>query len=55
MLKPDSSLVCVRPGRSMVFVSTSNMTAVNQPNIATLFIAVIGPSKRHFASGVTSP
>ena len=32
---------------SMVFRSTSNSTAVDQPNIRMPFIAVIGPSRRH--------
>jgi len=37
------------------FCSTSKITAVDQPNISTPFIAVIGPSKRQRSTGVTSP
>ena len=35
--------------------STSKMTAVDQPNSSTPFIAVIGPSKCQRCTGVTSP
>jgi hypothetical protein len=35
--------------------STSKMTAVDQPNSSTPFIAVTGPSSCHRATGVTSP
>ena len=39
----------------IALISTSKMSAVDQPNIKTPFMAVIGPSRRNFASGVTSP
>jgi hypothetical protein len=35
--------------------STSKMTAVDQPNSSTPFIAVIGPSSRQRSTGMTSP
>jgi hypothetical protein len=35
--------------------STSKMTAVDQPNSSTPFIAVIGPRSRQRSTGVTSP
>jgi AcrR family transcriptional regulator len=38
-----------------VLRSTSKMTAVDQPNNSTPFIAVIGPSKRQRSNGITSP
>jgi len=38
-----------------VLRSTSKMTAVDQPNSSTPFIAVIGPSSRQRSTGVTSP
>jgi len=39
----------------IVFRRTAKMTAVDQPNISTPFIAVIGPSKFQRCNGVTSP
>jgi hypothetical protein len=36
-------------------LSTSKMTAVDQPNISTPFIAVIGPSSRQRSTGITLP
>jgi hypothetical protein len=36
-------------------VSTSKMTAADQPNSKTPFIAVIGPSRRQRCTGKTSP
>jgi hypothetical protein len=38
-----------------VLRSTSKITAVDQPNSSTPFIAVIGPSSRQRSNGVTSP
>lgn len=38
-----------------VLRSTSNSTAVDQPNSRMPFIAVIGPSRRHAGTGVISP
>jgi hypothetical protein len=35
--------------------STSKMTAVDQPNSRTPFIAAIGPSRRQRSTGTTSP
>jgi hypothetical protein len=39
----------------MVLRSTSKMTAVDQPNSNTQFIAVMGPSSRQRSTGSTSP
>jgi hypothetical protein len=39
----------------MVLRNTSKMTAVDQPNSSTPFVAVRGPSSRQSATGVTSP
>jgi hypothetical protein len=39
----------------IVLRSTSKMTAVDQPNTSTPFIAVIGPISRHRSTGITSP
>jgi hypothetical protein len=41
--------------RSIVLSNTSNISAVDQPNIRTPFMAVIGPSKCQRTTGVTSP
>ena len=41
--------------RRMVARSTSKMTAVDQPNNSTPFIAVIGASNRQCSNGITSP
>ena len=41
--------------RSSVLRSTSNRTAVDQPNIRMPFIAVLGPVSRHACTGVISP
>jgi Ca2+:H+ antiporter len=41
--------------RTIALRSTSKMTAVDHPNSSTPFIAVIGPSNRHRATGRTSP
>jgi hypothetical protein len=43
------------PAVVIVFRRTSKMTAVDQPNSSTPFIAVIGPSKCQRCTGVTSP
>ena len=52
----------IRPGYSevpklilIVFSSTAKMTAVDHPNNSAPFIAVMGPSSRQSATGVTSP
>jgi dienelactone hydrolase len=42
-------------GAAIVLRRTSKMTAVDQPNNSTPFIAVIGPSKCQRSNGVTSP
>jgi hypothetical protein len=39
----------------IVLRSTSKMTAVDQANTSTPFIAVIGPISRHRSTGITSP
>src|SRR5947207_573055 len=43
------------PLASKVVRNTSKITAVDQPNIRTPFIAVIGPSRDQRLTGVTSP
>jgi len=40
---------------AIVLRSTSKISAVDQPNSRTPFIAVIGPKRRHRATGVISP
>ena len=44
-----------RRSDAMVLRSTSRMTAVDQPNSSTPFIAVIGPSSCQRTTGITSP
>src|SRR5204863_9907362 len=43
------------PPAVSVIRNTSKITAVDQPNSSTPFIAVIGPSKCQRTTGVTSP
>jgi hypothetical protein len=43
------------PLASSVIRNTSKITAVDQPNNSTPFIAVIGPSRCQRTTGVTSP
>jgi hypothetical protein len=52
---PDYCYTCSLRGAAIVLRSTSKMTAVDQPNNSTPFIAVIGPSKCQRTNGVTSP
>ena len=50
----SSALPSIIRVRAMAARRTSNMTAVDQPNRRTPFIAVIGPSNRQGSMGVTS-
>jgi hypothetical protein len=43
------------PPAISVILNTSKITAVDQPNMRTPFIAVMGPSRCQRSTGVTSP
>src|SRR5438105_1601730 len=56
--RADKSIHCGSSSKStrrIVLRSTSKMTAVDQPNSITPFIAVSGPSRRQSCTGVMSP